>query len=140
MDNAVMSIRMKNWSAVMEAQAASGMSKTDFCRHNRISESSFFRWQRKIRNNLLEEQELKSQSAPTDTPVSKGEGSFFELAPASPASITASQDIDQLEFCSPPEPVISSSVSITYNGFSVNISGSISLDALTTVLKAVKNV
>ena len=140
MDNAVMSIRMKNWSAVMKAQAASGMSKTGFCRDNSISESSFFRWQRKIRQRLLEEQGLKRQSEPIDTPTYKEDGSFFELAATSSSSMTTSPDIDQLELCSPPEPTIPSPLTITYKGFSVNISEPISSDALTTVLKAVKNV
>ena len=64
MDKKVMDLRAANWISVFEAQAKSGLSKHNFCKQNGIPETAFYKWQRKLRSELIEQQEL---SPPKDT-------------------------------------------------------------------------
>ena len=54
MDKTTHAVRLQQWSEIIQAQLASGMSKRDWCRENHIPEKQFFYWQRRIRQELYE--------------------------------------------------------------------------------------
>ena len=55
MDQAIMSVRMKQWAGLLQEAAASGLPKGTWCEQNGISRRQFFHWQKKIREFVLKE-------------------------------------------------------------------------------------
>ena len=56
MDKTTHAVRLQQWSEIIQAQLASGMSKRDWCRENNVPEKQFFYWQRRVRKELYEVQ------------------------------------------------------------------------------------
>lgn len=142
MDKKVMDLRQMNWVAVFEAQAKSGLSKCEFCRQNDIPEGAFFRWQNKLRKQLIREQEALQNTKTVPEVIKQPEEpspSFFEISSAQVTSPETGLDLGSLEYDYPPEINIPPTVSISYDRFSVKLSGAVSPAALSAVLKAVKN-
>ena len=46
---------MKKWASIIQAAAASGMTKTDFIEQNGIARRTFFYWQKQIREYVLQQ-------------------------------------------------------------------------------------
>ena len=46
--------RAQQWEMVVQECAASGLSNRDFCRQRGIPEKSFYYWQRKLRQQIVE--------------------------------------------------------------------------------------
>lgn len=46
--------RAQQWAMVVQECASSGLSNREFCRQHRISEKSFYYWQRKLRTQIVE--------------------------------------------------------------------------------------
>ena len=46
--------RAQQWEMVVQECAASGLSNREFCRQRGISEKSFYYWQRKLRQQIVE--------------------------------------------------------------------------------------
>ena len=46
--------RAKQWEMVVQECAASGLSNREFCRQRGIPEKSFYYWQRKLRQQIVE--------------------------------------------------------------------------------------
>ena len=55
MDTRVMELRIKQWIPIMEEQAKSGISKDEWCTMHGINRTSFFRWQKRVRQYLLDQ-------------------------------------------------------------------------------------
>ena len=63
--------RAQNWAMVIQECAASGLSNRAFCRQRGIAEKSFYYWQRKLREQIVESASpqlvpLESPSAPEE--------------------------------------------------------------------------
>ncbi|SDB51577.1 hypothetical protein [Butyrivibrio sp. INlla16] len=146
MDKFVMDIRLESWIPIFEEQIKSGLSKHDFCRQNGISKGAFFKWQKIFREKLARE------AGYLDTPPtpaqsfndSSGEKpAFFELATTSSSDCAMEISDSRAEG----RPCISggtidtslAAMSITYGGFSINVSGNVDEQILLSVLKAVKH-
>lgn len=54
MDKTTHEVRLHQWSEVLQAQLASGMSKKEWCRENNVPEKRFYYWQRRVRQELYE--------------------------------------------------------------------------------------
>lgn len=136
MDQRIMQMRANQWREMLEAQAKSGMTKKDWCKANGISRAKFFRWQRNLRNAVLE----KTFAGPKDdTLPSSGQG-FAELSLAQvarPANNTrtsrntgASQEVYYTEtLC----------LHVSCGKFTVQIPEGVSDQLLLSVLKAVSH-
>ncbi len=46
--------RAQNWATVIQECNSSGLSNREFCRQRGIAEKSFYYWQRKLRQQLVE--------------------------------------------------------------------------------------
>ena len=46
--------RAQNWAMVIQESSSSGLSNREFCRQRGISEKSFYYWQRKLRQQIIE--------------------------------------------------------------------------------------
>ena len=46
--------RAQQWAMVLQECAASGLSNREFCRQRGIAEKSFYYWQRKLREQIVE--------------------------------------------------------------------------------------
>ena len=46
--------RAQNWATVIQECSSSGLSNREFCRQRGISEKSFYYWQRKLRQQIIE--------------------------------------------------------------------------------------
>ena len=72
MDRSSYQVRINQWVSIIQAQAASHMNKTEWRRENGITVRTFYYWQGKLRNMILESSEAPSQkqlpSAP-ETPT-----------------------------------------------------------------------
>ncbi len=131
MDSEVMDVRLQSWIPVLKAQADSGLTKKDFCELNKISENTFYRWQRYLRKRLLEGYILEEAPA-AGFQERKPEPTFVELpvpsVPQDPSSVS--------EVMAPRK---SSSMTLSFHGASIKIDGSVDEDALSAVLRAVKH-
>lgn len=130
MDSAVMDVRLRSWIPVLEAQADSGLSKKAFCEQNNISENTFYRWQRYLRQKLLEGYDPYENQ--TDIQESRPEPTFVELplTPSEQNSVSVPRKI---------APKKTSSMTLTFHGVSIKIEGAVDEDALAAVLRAVKH-
>lgn len=54
MDKTTHTVRLQQWTEIIQAQLSSGMNKRDWCRKNGIPEKRFYYWQRRVRNDLYE--------------------------------------------------------------------------------------
>ena len=52
MDQLTKNVRYSKWAEIITAANASGLSKTEYCRRNGISDKTFFYYQKKIRETL----------------------------------------------------------------------------------------
>ena len=69
--------RAQNWAMVIQECSDSGLSNREFCRQRGISEKSFYYWQRKLRQQIVE------AASP-------------QLVPLEP--VTASDDLLQIQY------------------------------------------
>ena len=146
MDKFVMDIRLKQWIPILEAQASSGLDKQTFCKQHGISRGLFFKWQRILREKMAEGFDPASISLPAITDngtgdIKNNEPMFYELSPTAPCSLAEnSKPVENLAsdagFLAPKN---ASEVTISYGGFSINLSGAVEEASLKSILRAVKH-
>ena len=134
MDQRVMELRIKQWISLIEEQTKSGMKKGEWCALHGIDRTTFFRWQKRARQYLLDKCEGQSPQLP---PPTADETGFVEI-PVAPAALVetegrAVQYTGDSAACGSP-----SSISIRYGNFSIDLCGSVDEGHLTTVLRAIK--
>ena len=86
MDKSVLDVRLQKWIPIFEAWAQSVLSKKDFCKENGIEQSSFYRWQKILRDRLLEKASFHtdSRTASANSEESSNYPQFFEITTTSP--------------------------------------------------------
>ena len=57
MERSVMTIRAENWLQTLQRASASGLSNKEWCRQNGVPASTFYKWKRTLRDQLLEQME-----------------------------------------------------------------------------------
>jgi hypothetical protein len=78
MDPKILELRIQKWIPLIQEQANSGLNKKEWCSLHGIERTSFFRWQKRVRSYLLEQQSLGG----TELPVLKqdrDDENFVEL-------------------------------------------------------------
>ena len=63
--------RAQHWAMVVQECAASGLSNREFCRQRGIAEKSFYYWQRKLRQQIVES--TSPRLVPLEAPVAADE-------------------------------------------------------------------
>ena len=135
MDPRVMELRIKKWIPLIEEQAKSGMTKDEWCAMHGIERTSFFRWQKRVREYLLAQCEVQSPQLPSSVPSNNNEVGFVELSSAQyPSGGTAQQRQETIQACGAP------SISIRYGGFSIDLNDGADERQLSMVLRAMKDV
>lgn len=82
MDKSTHQIRCEQWTTIINNCLASGMTRKAWCKENRISEKSFYYWQRILRNEAyIEQKQMKSAIQASEPSVA-----FVELKPTVTAS------------------------------------------------------
>ena len=134
MDPRVMELRIKKWIPVIEEQAKSGMSKEEWCVMHGINRTSFFRWQKRVREYLLDQCEAQPPQPPSSVP-SNHEVCFVELPSAqdSPAEMAGQQCGETIRACG-----TCPSISIRCGGLSIDFYGGVDEKQLTAVLGVLK--
>lgn len=137
MDPRVMELRIKKWIPLIEEQAKSGMTKDEWCAMHGIERTSFFRWQKRVREYLLAQCEAQSPQLPSSVPSNSNEVGFVELSSAqcSPAGMAQQRCGETIPSCSVP-PFIS----IRYGGFSIDLNDGVDEKQLSMVLRVLKDV
>lgn len=123
MDKSSYQVRIDQWKLLIHDQAASNMTKSEWCRENGISTRQFFYWQRKLRNMFLE----SSGSLPALSSSEIAKTTFCELS-------VPVQNPVSVRKCSEPDLIIE------INGCRVLIGESVSKDSLTTVIEVLRHV
>lgn len=137
MDPRVMELRIKKWIPLIEGQAKSGMTKDEWCAMHGIERTSFFRWQKRVREYLLTQCEAQSPQLPSSVPSNDNEVSFVELSSTqcSPTGMAGQQRQETIQVCGAPP-----SISIRYGGFSIDLNDSADEKQLSMILKVLKDV
>lgn len=138
MDAKVIELRMKQWIPIFEAQAQSGMGKEKWCDANGVKRWDFFKWQRKIRKYLLDQNGAEPEATAPCMPAETG---FVDITPAlvsSPAVVSDEPGTVAEAYGHGADPV--SSINIRYGGFTIDLSGGIDEKFLSTVLKVIRDV
>ena len=136
MDSKVMELRLKQWMPILEEQAKSGLNKQDWCSQNGIKRADFFKWQKEVRNYLLEMNENKLQAQLSTELAVHTAPEFIELAPAS-SSIRSNLSNSRVR-SGDITPV--SSISIRCGEFSIDLNDDVNGLLLSKVLKAIADV
>ena len=55
MNAKVNEVRIRKWMEILQAASTSELSKTEWCRQNGITKRTFYYWQHKVREYLLEQ-------------------------------------------------------------------------------------
>lgn len=63
--------RAQQWATLIQESKTSGMTNKDFCELRGVSEKSFYYWQRKLREQVLEA--AAPQLVPLDRPAERSE-------------------------------------------------------------------
>ena len=136
MDPRVMELRIKKWIPLIEDQAKSGMSKKKWCAMHGINQTSFFRWQKRVREYLFDQGEAWP-SQPLSSISSDQETDFVELPSAqdSPVGATGQPCGETIRVCGFPP-----SISIRYKDFSIDFHGDVGEKQLSMVLEVLKHV
>lgn len=136
MDSKVMELRLKQWIPIFEEQAKSGLNKQEWCRQNGIKRAVFFKWQKELRNYLLEMNENKLQAQRSTELEVHTAPEFVELAPAS-SSVRSSLN----DSCVRSGNIThASSISIRCGEFSIDLNDNVNELLLSKVLKAIADV
>ena len=134
MDPRVMELCIKKWIPVIEEQAKSGMSKEEWCAMHGINRTSFFRWQKRVREYLLDRCEAQPSQRPSSIP-SNNKAGFVELPSAQDPSVEmAGQRCEETIEAHGALP----SISIRCGGFSIDFNGSVDEKQLSMVLRVLK--
>ena len=146
MDKYVMDIRLENWIPIFEAQARSGLNKQAFCKQNGISRDLFFKWQRVFRKKIAEGLDPNSIAIPTEIKKSNNDHNedfpvFYELSTKTQNDLNEDANNENKKYLSPviDTPEESCAISISYEGFTIRLSGKLEESSLTSVIRAVKN-
>ena len=135
MDPRVMELRIKKWIPVIEEQAKSGMTKNEWCAMHGIERTSFFRWQKRVREYLLDQCEAHPSQLPSSIP-SNNEISFVELPTIQdpPAGTAGRRCGGTVQACGDPL-----SISIRYGDFSIDLNGGVDEKQLSMVLRVLRH-
>lgn len=134
MDPRVMELRIKKWIPVIEEQAKSGMSKEEWCVTHGINRTSFFRWQKRVREYLLDQCEIQPSQSPSSIP-SNHEVDFVELPSTQdcPAGIAGERCGETIQSRGELP-----SISIRCGGFSIDFNNGVDEKQLSVVLRVLK--
>lgn len=135
MDPKILELRIKQWIPLIQAQADSGLSKKEWCILNGIERTSFFRWQKRVRSYLLEQQNQDGLELPV-LKQRKDDESFVEL-PSAQTALAGAHNA-RIEYRS--EGSDYSSIHIHYGGFSISLTGEVDERQLSSVLRVVRHV
>ena len=111
METKSMAVREQNWLQTLQQAAASGLSNQEWCEQNGVALSTFYKWKRTLRDQLLAQLESTSDS-----------NMCFAKVPLSRAE----------------EPV-AEPLSVCCNGLTLHISPDLSEEKLVRILRAVRN-
>ena len=139
MDTRVMELRIKQWIPLIEEQAKSGISKDEWCAMHGINRTSFFRWQKRVREYLLDQCDVQCENQPSQLPPSttSGETGFIEI-PSTQVSLVemkepAKRHAGDIVACG------RSPISIRYGGFTIDLGSDVDMEQLSTVLRVIKH-
>lgn len=136
MDQRVKELRIKQWISIIEEQAKSGMGKGEWCAMHGIDRTSFFRWQKRVREYLLDK--CDSQPSRLPSPTASDETGFVEI-PSVPVSLMGTES--QAGRCSGDTAACgrSPSISIRYGDFSIDLGSDVDEGQLSRVLRVIKH-
>ena len=130
MDSRIMSMRLAVAAGWFKDQAASGLSKKDWCEQNGVCRSKFYYYQHLFQKTVLEQnaeivQAADNTLAPTVVEVTVPTCVSDQAAPQPECPPSALSGCEEIR--------------ITYGSFEIHIPGSVSEQALTRALRAVKH-
>lgn len=135
MDPRIMELRIKKWIPVIEEQVKSGISKRKWCTMHGIDQTSFFRWQKRVREYLLDQGEA-CPSQPLSSIPSDQEADFVELPSAQDSPVgTTGRSCEETVWVRGFPP----SISIRYKDFSIDFHGDVGEKQLSMVLEVLKH-
>ena len=143
LDPRVMNKRIQHWREIVTTCNTSGMKKTDWLRIHCISEKSFYRWQKLLRDQALAElsEEIRQPILPELARISNGE--------EDPENIPALVDITAMVprkketvptpdySIDPTQSQIQPELMIRVGSFSLYIGSNVTEATLSTVLKVI---
>ena len=129
-----MELRIKKWIPVIEEQAKSGMSKEEWYAMHGINRTSFFRWQKQVREYLLDQCVAQPSQHPSSIP-SNNEVCFVELPSTqdSPVRMAGQRCEETIRACG-----AHPSISIRCGGFSIDFNDGVDEKQLSVVLRVLK--
>lgn len=136
MDSKVMELRLKRWIPLFEEQARSGLNKQEWCRQNQVNRAAFFKWQRELREYLLEKNGNLVQSQQSKELTAQTLSRFVELAPVS----SLVQSSLNNNFVSSRDIAPTAPISIRCGKFSIDLNNDANELLISKVLKAIADV
>ncbi len=135
MDPRVMELRIKQWISVFNEQANSGMNKNEWCILNGINKTSFYRWQKRVRTYLLEQQ--GSEEAAVSVLMQNADTAGFVELPSTKGSLAEAYNTRSSYHSGGND---NSAIRIHYGGFSISLDGEVDERQLSSVLRVLRHV
>lgn len=136
MDSKVMELRLKQWIPIFEQQSKSGLNKQEWCKLNNVNRAAFFKWQRELREYLLEKNGNMVQSQQSKALTEQTSSRFVELAPVSSSVQSGLND----NFVSSRDIAPTAPISIRCGKFSIDLNNDTNELLLSKVLKVMADV
>lgn len=130
MDRSSYQVRINQWASIIQAQASSHMNKTEWCRENGITVRTFYYWQRKLRNMILESSEGPSQK---QLPSAPDAPTFCELSIPDPQKTDPIIPLNDT-------PGNGSGLIVEIRDCRIIVGDSVSKDALASVIEVLRHV
>jgi len=138
MDKAIKEVRMKKWAGIIQAAAASGMTKDEFIEQNGICRRSFFYWQKQIREYVLQRNpDLVLPSSTTQ--VRQIEEANPRPAPALPVFCELKPQENEPVTQSVPVTSFTAGAMIQFGQYQIYIGDSVSEKLLATIMAVIQH-
>lgn len=128
-------LKLQQWAKLIQAANESPLQRSDWCRENGISESSFYYWQRRVRKHALDSMMASSLHEQSALPMQEKESApdFYEITPH------VSSEVSEIKEITPP-PDTETGIIIHSGRFDIEIREHFSNTALASVLEVLSHV
>lgn len=143
-------IKLRRWTRIVEAANASNLSRSEWCKKMGITQNTFYYWQRRVRNYILNQVHDQNRSAENTSlsddvsEPSENKPDFFEIV--IPESSAVSDPLSDPDCIVPASPDNSSPASgdgcitIRCGSFSIDVSEGFSKSTFQSVLEVLAHV
>ena len=130
-------LKLRQWALLVKAANESHLSRSEWCRSNKISESSFYYWQKRVRDFALNS--MIEAESPEHTQESLSDHDFFEIT-VSDSNLPISAENNEVTPVTLTDQATLPMITIHAGRYDIGIHDNFSKQTLASVLEVINNV